>query len=112
MMTTTCYGCLIVCNFLLKHRLKLGDFYRVLLALPIALDFKTMVSTIYPTLPLDKDQIRLLSLQPGGPADVIKISLYETHFDVDDPPVYEALSYVWGSVGNLSEIRVESRVDN
>jgi len=112
MMTATCYGCLIVCDFLFKHRLKLGDFYRVLLALPIALDLKTMVSTIYPTLPLDKDQIRLLSLQPGGPADVIKISLHGTHFDVDDPPVYEALSYVWGSVGNLSEIRVESRVDN
>ncbi|CAJ2501338.1 Uu.00g041910.m01.CDS01 [Anthostomella pinea] len=54
-----------------------------------------MVGYRYEPLP-GKDFIRLVTIHPGEFADDIVISLEVTAFPLDNPPVYEALSYVWG----------------
>lgn len=44
--------------------------------------------------------LRIITLHPGEPHDDISISLTETKFDKNNPPYYEALSYVWGPKDN------------
>ena len=55
----------------------------------------------YEYIPLDKDEIRLATLLPGGPSSSIRILLKTTLMKGRgrlNLPIYEALSYAWGSV--------------
>jgi hypothetical protein len=42
----------------------------------------------------EKDEIRLLQLEPGSGSDPIKCSLI--HARLEESPTYDALSYMWG----------------
>ncbi|KAI0466929.1 heterokaryon incompatibility protein-domain-containing protein [Xylaria cf. heliscus] len=44
-----------------------------------------------------QNEIRLMTLQPGAFHDRLRVGLQEVAFSLTTPPVYEALSYVWGS---------------
>jgi hypothetical protein len=46
--------------------------------------------------PIGNRSIRLLSLKPGFPSETIECVLVTVE-DVEDPPPYEAISYVWGT---------------
>ena len=55
----------------------------------------------YEYIPLGKDEIRLATLLPGGPSSSIRILLKTTLMKGRgrlNLPIYEALSYAWGSV--------------
>lgn len=45
----------------------------------------------------DKKEIRLLHLYPGLFWTPLRVQLRHEAFVIDDPPLYEALSYTWGS---------------
>jgi hypothetical protein len=63
----------------------------------------------YMYMPLKKSSnIRLITLCLGQPGDDIVISLCETKFDKNNPPHYEALSYVWGKEKHLEPVYVEN----
>ncbi|KAI0836634.1 heterokaryon incompatibility protein-domain-containing protein [Hypoxylon sp. FL0890] len=59
-------------------------------------------------LELDKKQIRILCLLPGGWPDPIRCTLYTAY--LDDLPHYEALSYAWGDPAIRKPIFVNGRV--
>lgn len=50
--------------------------------------------------------IRILTIHPGAFDDDIKLSLDVKFFDPDSPPVYEALSYTWGSEENQKSVGI------
>lgn len=56
-----------------------------------------MATYSYQPLSPQGSEIRLATIQPGGENDEIVISLDPEPFSVEEPPSYEALSYVWGS---------------
>jgi hypothetical protein len=49
-------------------------------------------------------QIRVLQLLPGTRQDDIKCLL--THYDLDDAPQYEAVSYCWGDATDVTPVQV------
>jgi hypothetical protein len=53
---------------------------------------------------IDCSKIRLITLYPGQRRDNVQISLSTAILDPSNPPVYEALSYVWGSENSLEVI--------
>lgn len=60
----------------------------------------------YEPLPLpNEDHIRLATIHPGAFTDDIIVSLRTARLCRDDPPLYEALSYAWGSEENLCHIQ-------
>lgn len=60
----------------------------------------------YEPLPLpNEDHIRLATIHSGDFTDDIIISLRTARFRRDDPPLYEALSYAWGSEEDLCHIQ-------
>ena len=61
-------------------------------------------SFVYSDLDRSRREIRLLSILPGQLSDPIACQL-ESHF-LDDNPVYEALSYVWGDTSNRPQIHL------
>jgi len=64
--------------------------------------------SIYKHKPLDDiTNLRLITLLPGTPGTNISINLQESIFDKNDPPTYEALSYVWGSENDPEPIHVD-----
>jgi hypothetical protein len=56
-----------------------------------------------------KNEIRLLDLLPGQFSDEIRVVIRNTSFDPTHPPVYEALSYAWGSTENPASIAASKR---
>jgi hypothetical protein len=42
----------------------------------------------------EKDEVRLLQVEPGSPSDPVKCSL--VHARLGESPSYDALSYMWG----------------
>lgn len=62
----------------------------------------------YQYTPLNDDlkEIRLLTLHGGDFEADIKISIHTAPLTPDDPPTYEALSYVWGSLENPVDINI------
>jgi hypothetical protein len=50
------------------------------------------------------DSFRLLELQSGNPEDPITASLHDAR--LNDPPSYEALSYVWGDASDVTPIQL------
>lgn len=55
-------------------------------------------------------EIRLLTLHEGDVTADIEISIHTVCLNPDSPPVYEALSYVWGSEENQSDVKVQIEV--
>jgi hypothetical protein len=64
---------------------------------------KEPAETIYPGKPLQQDEIRLISLQPGRWNDQITCELTNVPLDASR---YRALSYVWGSQKVVRTIRL------
>ncbi|KAI1747010.1 heterokaryon incompatibility protein-domain-containing protein [Xylaria castorea] len=63
----------------------------------------------YKYTPLNKygeNGIRLMALQPGAFHDRLRIELQEVAFSLATPPVYEALSYVWGSADDRVPVQM------
>ncbi|KAI1769880.1 heterokaryon incompatibility protein-domain-containing protein [Hypoxylon cercidicola] len=64
----------------------------------------------YHPLSAGSDEIRVLTLYPGESSDDIQVALHHVHFREDTPPVFEALSYVWGSPANPVSIAIKKTV--
>src|SRR3569833_641762 len=64
------------------------------------------VSTLCLELDLSRREFRLLSLQPGRWDDPIFCSLRKA--SLDDSPVYDALSYVWGDLSVCDTVHVNN----
>ncbi|KAI0872531.1 heterokaryon incompatibility protein-domain-containing protein [Hypoxylon argillaceum] len=58
--------------------------------------------------PFKHNGIRLTTLRPGVFTDTLYIELQEVEFSLTEPPVYEALSYVWGSTEGRVPVQVSS----
>ena len=60
--------------------------------------------------PLNDDlkEIRLLNLQKGKFEEEIRISICTGRLFPENPPIYEALSYVWGSTDHMVDVRVDN----
>lgn len=56
----------------------------------------------------EKDEIRLLGLQPGSALKPISCTL--RHVKLSDNPEYEALSYVWGTEADSKDISIDRYV--
>ena len=56
-------------------------------------------------------QIKLLSLLPGDFGDEIVISIQEVVLSMSEKPIFEALSYVWGSDADMVPIVIRGAVD-
>ncbi len=56
--------------------------------------------------PFSQNGIRLTTLRPGAFHDTLCIELQEVQFSPTEPPVYEALSYVWGSTEDRVPVQV------
>ena len=65
-----------------------------------------MAPYIYSPLSRETGDIRLLTLLPGEGSTPISIDIETARLTEDEKPDYEALSYVWGSTENLSDIVV------
>ena len=63
---------------------------------------------LYRYSPLNKElnDIRLITLHPGAFASDLYISLQTVSLTPESPPIYEALSYAWGSTKNMTSIRI------
>jgi hypothetical protein len=68
----------------------------------------TIASSPYTYTLLDEAayEIRILTLHPGAFTDPVTVSLTITSFTPDQVPVFEALSYAWGSPENPENILV------
>ncbi|KAI0857531.1 heterokaryon incompatibility protein-domain-containing protein [Xylaria cubensis] len=66
---------------------------------------------MYAYRPLPSGYIRVAELYPGQFNDVIIIKLHHEPFQSRKVPVYEALSYVWGSKASPSWVRVAEAVE-
>jgi hypothetical protein len=64
---------------------------------------RTKTLTVYDKLPAPKS-IRLLTILPGSFGNIIDCRL--DMFELEKAPRYEALSYVWGSVGPPKRLSV------
>lgn len=62
---------------------------------------------MYDQLDRSKNQIRLLRLSPGCASDVLMCDLFTV--SMEEPNEYEALSYVWGSAGNVLPIVLDGQ---
>lgn len=60
---------------------------------------------IYRPVDSKSKEIRLVTIKKGSGPDKIQCTL--THVSLEDPPPYEALSYVWGSQEERSEISLQ-----
>jgi hypothetical protein len=67
-----------------------------------------MAPYIYSPLNRETSDIRLLTLLPGEGSTPISIDIETARLTEDEKPDYEALSYVWGSMENLSDVVVGS----
>ena len=58
--------------------------------------------------PLDEslNEIRLLTLHPGDFSADLHVSIRKATLTAEAPPIYEALSYVWGTTENPVDIKV------
>lgn len=50
------------------------------------------------------DRIRLLQIQPGNPEDTIRADISMSR--LSESPIYEALSYTWGSLEHQQQIEI------
>lgn len=55
--------------------------------------------------PLEFDEIRLLTIHPGGNVDTISCNI--SHAKLSEKPIYEALSYMWGLESNQSSLDID-----
>ena len=52
------------------------------------------------------NEIRVLTLHPGDFSADLQVLIHKVPLTVDSPPIYEALSYVWGTTENPVELKV------
>ena len=66
--------------------------------------------TTYQYSPLNEalKEIRLLTLEPGDFSADLHVSIHHVVLSPEKPPIYEALSYVWGTIFSQTAIRVGS----
>ena len=66
----------------------------------------------YQYTPLNEDlgEIRLMTLHEGRFTTDIQVSIHTVVLTPENPPIYEALSYVWGSTRSLIDIKVGHEV--
>lgn len=62
----------------------------------------------YSPLNENRNEIRVLTLHPGDFSADIIVSIHKVRLTAKNPPVYEALSYVWGTTDNPVDIEVKS----
>lgn len=64
--------------------------------------------TPYQYTPLNEElnEVRLLTLHEGDFTAGVQVSIHTVPLMPENPPIYEALSYVWGSTENLTDIKV------
>lgn len=65
-----------------------------------------MVPYQYSPLNEETNEIRLLTLFSENSSPEIRILIYKTPLTFDNPSVFEALSYTWGSSRDLVNIKV------
>ena len=71
-----------------------------------------MIPYRYSPLNKDRNEIRVLTLHPGKFSANIHVSIHKVALTAESPPIYEALSYVWGSTDDPVDIEIErSRKD-
>ena len=70
-----------------------------------------MDSYSYTALNESAGQIRLLSLPPGEFGDEIVIYIQEFVLSISEKPIFEALSYIWGSDADMVPIVIRGAVD-
>ena len=58
--------------------------------------------------PLNEElkEIRLITLHPGDFEADLEISIQIVRLTPEDPPIYEALSYFWGSIKSMPDIKI------
>ncbi|EQB46420.1 hypothetical protein CGLO_14527 [Colletotrichum gloeosporioides Cg-14] len=57
--------------------------------------------------PLSQDEIRVLLLLPGDLGSPLRAQITHRHFDPSvSPPEYEAMSYVWGELGETATLHI------
>ncbi|KAI0165239.1 heterokaryon incompatibility protein-domain-containing protein [Hypoxylon sp. FL1284] len=64
----------------------------------------------YHPLAAASDEIRVLTLSPGESSDAVEVDLHHVSLREDRPPVFEALSYVWGSPESPVPITIKQTV--
>ena len=71
-----------------------------------------LLSSTYQYTPLKEElkEIRLLTLHNDNFDEDLRISIEIVRLTSDNPPIFEALSYVWGSEDNPVDIKVESDI--
>ena len=64
--------------------------------------------TPYQYSPLNHElkEVRLTTLYPGEFTEDIQTSIHKVPLIPENPPIYEALSYVWGSTKNMPDIEI------
>ena len=64
--------------------------------------------TPYQYSPLNQElkEIRLMTLHPGDFTEDIKVSICKVPLIPGNPPIYEALSYAWGSTKSMPDIKI------
>ncbi|KAI1738100.1 HET-domain-containing protein [Xylaria scruposa] len=67
-----------------------------------------MVGYQYHDLPAN-DYVRLATILPGNFNDDLVVKIEARQFLIDDPPPYEALSYVWGSEDDKQPIQITNQ---
>ncbi len=65
-----------------------------------------MASYKYSPLNEKRNEIRVLTLHPGDFSADIHVSIQKVALTAENPPIYEALSYVWGTTDNPVSIKV------
>ena len=61
----------------------------------------------YSSLKESLNEIRVLTLHPGDFSADLHVSIHKVTLRLDSPPIYEALSYVWGTTENPVELKVD-----
>ena len=73
------------------------------------LEFTGIVHYRYRALDRTRKEIRLLILEPGSGADVLRCTLKHAFLDISPPPLYETISYVCGDPSQKSMIILHGR---
>jgi hypothetical protein len=73
-----------------------SDTPRYFFAAAVAQTAAKISKSVYDRVPLsrNKEEIRLLTIEPGETTDPLACTLQKT--SLDDKPYYSAISYVWG----------------
>jgi hypothetical protein len=66
----------------------------------------------YQRLDAAKREVRFVHIRPGSQDEELSVIIVHALFSIPDPPLYEALSYTWGSEENPQIINVKRVVQS